>query len=358
VRRAACARFVFSPAPALFHRPVVLSGGFFVQERAVNSRLMNWVDLILLLVILLSAIVGWHRGFIIGFIDLITWTGSIVMGYLFYPYTADLMAKIIKMGPWQLPVAFILTSLAARILLGIIASYIIRRVPYEANENPANKFLGILPGLVNGWLYAVLLSALLLGMPLSDRLNAEARDSRIGSRLAMQSEWASSKLSPLFDDAIKQTITSLTVKSPESGTEMVKLSFTYDKSKARPDLEAKMLELVNQERTKRGLQPLQPDPELTLVARNQSQDMFRRGYFAHINPDGKDPFDRMKDAHVEFRSAGENLALAQTMEIAHRNLMNSPGHRANILQPKFGRLGIGIMDAGYYGLMVSQEFRN
>jgi uncharacterized protein YkwD len=319
---------------------------------------MNWVDLILLLVILLSAVAGWRRGFIIGFIDLVTWTGSIVIGYLFYPYAADLMARIIKMGPWQLPVAFILTALVARILIGIVANYIIRRVPYEANQNPANKFLGILPGLVNGWLYAVLLSALLLGMPLNDRINAEARDSQIGARLAMQSEWASSKLSPLFDEAIKQTITSLTVKSPESGTEMVKLSFTYDKSVARPELEAKMLELVNNERTKRGLPALQADPELTLVARKQSDDMFRRGYFAHINPDGKDPFDRMKEAHVEFRSAGENLALAQTMEIAHRNLMNSPGHRANILQPRFGRVGIGIMDGGYYGLMVSQEFRN
>jgi uncharacterized protein YkwD len=66
----------------------------------------------------------------------------------------------------------------------------------------------------------------------------------------------------------------------------------------------------------------------------------------------------MKDAHVQFKSAGENLALAQTMEIAHRNLMNSPGHRANILQTAFGRVGIGIMDGGFYGLMVSQEFRD
>ncbi len=86
--------------------------------------------------------------------------------------------------------------------------------------------------------------------------------------------------------------------------------------------------------------------------------MFSRGYFAHNTPEGKNPFDRMRAAGVKFSAAGENLALAQTLEIAHTNLMNSPGHRANILQPSFGRLGVGILDGGFFGLMVSQEFRD
>ena len=318
---------------------------------------MNWVDLALVIVVLLAVIAGFKRGFIIGIIDIVTWTSSLVIAYLAYPFAADLIARIIKMGPWQYPIAFILTALIARILIGIVAGYMIRRVPDNVNHNPANKVLGIIPGLINGWLYAIFLSALLFALPVSQRMNAEARNSRIGGRLAMQAEWANNKLSPVFDDAIRQTINSLTVESPGS-RETVKLAFTYNKSVPRPDLEAQMLELVNNERIKRGLKPLQADPELTEVARAQSRDMFVRGYFAHVNPEGKDPFDRMRNAHVEFRSAGENLALAQTMEMAHRNLMNSPGHRANILQPAFGRLGIGIMDGGYYGLMVSQEFRN
>jgi uncharacterized protein YkwD len=66
----------------------------------------------------------------------------------------------------------------------------------------------------------------------------------------------------------------------------------------------------------------------------------------------------MRAANVRFVDAGENLALAPTVPVAHRGLMNSPGHRANILYPKFGRLGIGIMDGGIRGLMISQEFRN
>jgi len=86
--------------------------------------------------------------------------------------------------------------------------------------------------------------------------------------------------------------------------------------------------------------------------------MFARGYFAHVTPEGVDPFTRMREAKVSFLTAGENLALAPTLQIAHTGLMNSPGHRENILRPSFGRVGIGIMDGGLHGLMISQEFRN
>ena len=86
--------------------------------------------------------------------------------------------------------------------------------------------------------------------------------------------------------------------------------------------------------------------------------MWERSYFSHYTPEGKDPFERMKDGHVDYRTAGENLALAPTLQIAHTGLMNSPGHRANILNPNFGRVGIGILDGGRRGIMVSQEFRN
>jgi uncharacterized protein YkwD len=100
------------------------------------------------------------------------------------------------------------------------------------------------------------------------------------------------------------------------------------------------------------------DPELIPVARAHSADMFARGYFSHYTPEGEDPFERMKDADIRFRTAGENLALAPTLQLAHTGLMNSPGHRENILNPNFGRVGIGILSGGRRGIMVSQEFRN
>ena len=141
-------------------------------------------------------------------------------------------------------------------------------------------------------------------------------------------------------------------------SERVSLPYKVASPRPRPDLEARMLELVNKERMAVGLKPLAPDLELTEVARRHSVDMFARGYFAHDTPEGRDPFERMREANVRFATAGENLALAPTVQVAHRGLMNSPGHRANILHPQFGRVGIGIMDGGIRGLMITQDFRN
>ncbi len=317
---------------------------------------MNLIDLILIVVFILAIIAGWSRGFIRGSLDLICFAGSMAAGYVFYPYTAKGLEKVFSLGPWLLPVAFILTTLVARLLIGFVAKFIIRSIPEEANQNGINKFLGLIPGAINGWLYAIVISALLLSLPLKDSVTSKTRSSRFAGQLAMQSEWANRKLAPVFGDAIRQTMNSLTVH-PQSG-EKVSLSFKYDKAIERPALEAQMLEMVNKERTDRGLKPLKADPEMTLVARAHSRDMFVRGYFSHYAPGGKDPFQRMREANVKFYNAGENLALAQTLEIAHTNLMNSPGHKANILRPEFGRLGIGILDGGYYGLMISQEFRD
>jgi uncharacterized protein YkwD len=317
---------------------------------------MNWVDILLVTVLLLSAWTGWKKGFILGTLYLLTWTGSFVLGYFLYTYTAAFIDKIVTLGAWLLPVAFLLTTIIARILIGLVAKRILRTIPEKINSDAANHLFGVIPGIINGMIYATVIAALLLALPVKNSITSETRHSRIAITLSSKAEWANKKLAPVFDQAVRQTMNNLTVK-PGSHEE-IKLHFTCDDPGIRPSLEAKMLELINMERAKEGLKPLKADREETLVARAHSKDMFARGYFAHVNPEGKDPFDRMKAAKVKFRTAGENLALAQTLQIAHTNLMNSPGHRANIMNPQYKRVGIGILDGGFYGLMISQEFRD
>ncbi len=86
--------------------------------------------------------------------------------------------------------------------------------------------------------------------------------------------------------------------------------------------------------------------------------MFARGYFSHTDPDGKSPFDRIAAAGITYKAAGENLAYAANVDLAHAGLMRSPGHRANILETDFGRVGIGVIDGGIYGRMFTQNFRD
>lgn len=120
--------------------------------------------------------------------------------------------------------------------------------------------------------------------------------------------------------------------------------------------EARMVELVNQERVKAGLKPLTVDMRLVETARAKSRDMVDRAYFGHISPVLGSPFDQMRRAGISYRYAGENLAGAPTVEQAHAALMKSPGHRANILSPNFTRIGVGIVNGGPYGKMFTQQF--
>ncbi|MGN6362248.1 MAG: CAP domain-containing protein, partial [Thermomicrobiales bacterium] len=94
------------------------------------------------------------------------------------------------------------------------------------------------------------------------------------------------------------------------------------------------------------------------IARAHGEEMFELGYFSHDSPVSGSPFDRLNAAGIQYHAAGENLALAPDLDIAMQGLMNSPGHRANILSPDYGRVGIGIISSRYHGLMFVQLFRN
>ena len=120
--------------------------------------------------------------------------------------------------------------------------------------------------------------------------------------------------------------------------------------------EQKMLDLVNAERFKAGLAPLKANIKLTSVARLKAKDMIDKNYFSHTSPTYGSPFDMMKQFGISYYTAGENLAGAPSVSTAHTNLMNSSGHRANILNSSFKEVGIGIVDGGPYGKMFAQMF--
>ncbi|WP_418128581.1 MULTISPECIES: CAP-associated domain-containing protein [Staphylococcus] len=106
--------------------------------------------------------------------------------------------------------------------------------------------------------------------------------------------------------------------------------------------ELQNFDLVNAERVQHGISTLDYSSGISDTARKHSEDMAEHQYFAHDNQSGESPFDRMEADGHEFNTAGENLAYGQTSSIfAHQGLMNSLGHRKNILNRKFKTLGVG-----------------
>jgi uncharacterized protein YkwD len=108
-------------------------------------------------------------------------------------------------------------------------------------------------------------------------------------------------------------------------------------------LENSMISLVNGERKKAGLKPLAYDAGLRSAALKHSQDMLDNNYFDHTSPVYGTFQQRLAASGVKCGPAGENIAYYPSMEKAHVGLMNSPGHRANILNTGFTRIGIGIV---------------
>ncbi len=120
--------------------------------------------------------------------------------------------------------------------------------------------------------------------------------------------------------------------------------------------ENRMLVLLNRTRQQSGLRPLSMDPVLQEAAREHSLDMYNRRYFSHQTPDSKSPFDRMREHHAHFVTAGENIAFAPDVDQAEQSLQASPDHRANILNSDFRCVGIGVYRAAGYEEMFTQDF--
>lgn len=115
------------------------------------------------------------------------------------------------------------------------------------------------------------------------------------------------------------------------------------------EFERQVVELTNAERAKAGLKPLTMYAPLMAVAKAKSQDMANLGYFSHTSPTYGSPFDQMRAAGIQYRAAGENIAQGQrTPEQVVNAWMNSPGHRANILNANYTHIGVGFVENGYY----------
>ncbi len=137
------------------------------------------------------------------------------------------------------------------------------------------------------------------------------------------------------------------------------------------EVEREMLALINQERTSRGLDPLQLERQLNESSEDHSAWMLNTDRFSHTGSGGSSATQRMQSAGFDLEGSwrtGENIAwqsergapgISDDVAQLHQNLMNSPGHRANILNPDFKYIGIGVETGdmqGFDAVMVTQNF--
>jgi uncharacterized protein YkwD/uncharacterized membrane protein required for colicin V production len=324
----------------------------------------NALDIIVLAVLAFYAYEGYTVGFLIALLDLLSFIISFMFALFFYGVASSLFSTVFAIPQgFANALGFFCIALVTEIVLNILLRFVVVKIPVATEKKgwkhgliTTNHWLGIVPGITSALIVLSFLFSVVIALPSSPVLKELVSGSSVGSRMIANTAFVEGKINEVFGGALRDTLTYLTIE-PESN-ESIDLRFRVEHPIADAKGEQEMLRYVNYERTSRGLKPLVFNTDLQDLARDYSADMFRRGYFSHYTPDNPplSPFDRMERAGIGFFSAGENLALAPTTKLAMQGLMNSPGHRANILSKDFGTIGIGVMDGGIYGKMYTQEF--
>lgn len=327
----------------------------------------NWVDLVILLILLFYLFEGVGRGFLLGFVDLSGFLLSFIIALKSYNFVGELL-----IANFSLPkgiahaTGFLLSGFMVEFVFSTLITLLYRKLypnlvqkmdrERMKNHILLNKLFGIVPALGEALIFTAFILTLLIALPIQGGIKKDIVSSKIGSILVAKTQGIEKRLNSIFGEAVNETLTFLTVNSNPTSSERVDLRFTQHELTIDLLSEETMLQWVNSERTKQGLQQLAFSSELRDLSREYAKQMFQQGFFSHYDPQGRSPFDRMKEKNISFLAAGENLALAPNVQLAHTGFMNSKGHRANILSEDFGTVGIGVIDGGIYGQMFVQEF--
>jgi len=330
----------------------------------------NWVDLIILFILLFYLLSGWGRGFILGSLDLLGFIFSFLAALKIYaPIGLILIDYFALSRGISNALGFFIAGILSEFFYSFLANYIVNNFYSKISFFTSNKkkinllksldnWLGFIPAIGEALIFTAFILTLLVTLPIQGRIKKEIVASRLGGPLIHSTQGIERQLNTVFGEAVNETLTFLTINASPGSQESLDLGFTQKEGKVDATSESSMLTLINIERQKNNLPILESNKALKELARVYASDMFERGYFSHYNPEGQSPFDRMTSKKISFLAAGENLALAPNVVLAHQGLMNSPGHRANILSPDFARAGIGVIDGGIYGMLFVQEFIN
>ena len=323
----------------------------------------NAVDIAFLLVTVLFTIHGIRRGFIASITGITTLVVSVVLAIRFYGVVADFILAQWELSPLIANVAgFLVVLLVALVLLAFalttIAGMLRPLRPFLAPLIAVDHLLGAIPGFALGFIISVLLLTALRALPLSGTVQQAVEQSALNGYLTRATAVVLPQVETLFGQAIRSTMAFQRRGIIEYGETLRFGPFPLPELQVDPAAETRLLALVNAARARESLPPLVMDPDLRAVARAHSAEMFRLSYFSHHSPVTGNPADRIREHNIPYRVAGENLAYAPTVDVAHAGLMNSPDHRHNILATKYGKIGIGVVSGGIYGKMFTQNFTN
>jgi uncharacterized protein YkwD len=320
---------------------------------------LNWVDWTIIAILIYYALSGWSAGFADLGLSFITFLISLWLSIKFHAPVGDFLS--VKFGipsVWTGVLGYILVAFIAQAILSELVQLLLSKLPQKLVFSKVNKVLGTVVSIADGLVIIAFFLLVILALPIRGSIKTDVQQSNIGDYLVTIAQKYGGPITSTIDQARQEVMKFITV-DPDS-TENISLPISPTESELTVDTtaEEKMVNLVNQEREKARVGLVRVDPAMTAVAQAHARDMFLRHYFSHVNPEGMSAADRLEKARVHFTVAGENLAYAPDLATAHAGLMDSPGHRQNILDLSFHRIGIGIITTVTWGTIFVQDFAN
>ena len=319
------------------------------------------VDFILGIGFTALAIRGWMRGFVKELMDLVGMLLGAVLGLGFSAQAGRFIESWSGASPGASRVVggfalFMLAGLAAS-----VGAHYLGKVFNRTGLKTSNRLLGSVFAFGWGWVVATVVLAVVLLLPLPDSWEEALGESTLATAVTDPEQPALRAFHSMTGDRSLSSALSLDALLHDQnvvvGPDEV---FPIDPASAE-DLERvsafeqRIFELIDLERREAGLRPLAWNQRLADVGHGHANEMYIDGYFAHESTITGSVVDRVDAVGINYRLVGENLALAATPEIAHQGLMESQGHRENILRADFREVGIAVVE-GPLGLMVVQVF--
>lgn len=314
---------------------------------------LNWVDFIIIGILILFALEALGRPFILELLDFMSFLVAGLLSFTLYNFPAKFFETQFRVPHGlSLVLGFMSVWFFSEIIFYLLVRLSLPKILKLRIHG--SKVLSVIPALLRSLIFVAIALVMIATFPIQPSIKKAVMNSLLGSQILSRAYSLESPVKQVFGGISNDSLTFLTIK-PKTD-EIVNLGFQTSQFSVDETAEKQMVDLVNKERTDRGIKTLKFDEKLRVVARAHSGDMFTRGYFAHYSPEGLTVADRVLKAEVDFLVVGENLAYAPSLDLAHQGLMNSPGHKANILSTDFNRIGIGVQDGGVYGMMFTQVF--
>jgi uncharacterized protein YkwD/uncharacterized membrane protein required for colicin V production len=319
------------------------------------------IDFVLGLTLAGLALRGWFRGFAREAMDLV---GVVVGLLLAFRLGAPLGDELVDRFGIAPEAGRIIAAVIIFLLVGAasaVGAHFLSKALNLPGLSLGNRILGVGVSVATGLFILLLLVSLARVASLPDPVEGVIDESRVVGAVAAPESVPSRWFHALAGDRVVEAVTNLerevgerrvVLEEGERATipaaEPTELAASFDEARD-------VYDLVNRARLEAGGDPLAWSASLAKVARAHAREMYLRGYFSHRSPDTGSPLDRVLDAGIVVGRVGENLALAATPIAVHQGLMDSDGHRRNLLAGIWTRVGIGVVD-GPYGLMVVEVF--